>query len=219
MARREEKTEGERGTPRRQGSETTAQRNVATERERPVQSTREDRTGTGLSRSGMYDPTYQSSPFSMVQRMSEDFDRLLANFGMARGGLSPTGVGRGLWAGFDTPGRFGPGTGWAPQIDVIERGDKLVVRADLPGLRKEDVDIDVQDDVLTIQGERREEFEDTREGVFVSERTFGRFFRSIPLPEGVKADDVNAKFNDGVLEITMPKPKQEGRRGRRIEIR
>lgn len=220
MARGEEKREGERGTPRRQESPATGQRNTVTEQERPVRSTREDLPGTGLSRGGMYDPmSYPSTPFSMVQRLSEDFDRLLANFGMTRGGFSPILPGRGLWSSFDTPGRLGAGGTWSPQIDVIERDDKLVVRADLPGLRKEDVNIDVQDDALTIQGERRGEYEDTREGVFVSERSYGSFFRSIPLPEGVNADDINAKFSDGVLEITMPRPKEETRRGRRIEIR
>jgi HSP20 family protein len=220
MARREEKIEGDRGTSRRQESQKTGERNVTTEQERPVQSTREDRPGTGISRGGIYEPTsYPMTPFSMVQRLSEDFDRLLTNLGMGRGILSPVGAGRGLWSSWDTPGRLGGGGVWSPQIDVIERGDNLVVRADLPGLRKEDVSIDVQDDALTIQGERREEHEDTREGVFLSERSYGRFFRSIPLPDGVSPDEVNAKFSDGVLEITMPRPKQETRRGRRIEIR
>jgi HSP20 family protein len=217
MARREEKREGEGGTPRGRESPTTGQRNTMTEQEKPVRSGREDRPGTGLSRGGMYDPTsYPSTPFSMVQRLSDDFDRLLTNFGMTRGGSSP---GRGLWSGWDIPGRAGAGGTWSPQIDVIERDNKLVVRADLPGLSKEDVNIDVENDALMIQGERREEFEDTREGVFVSERSYGRFFRSIPLPDGVNPDDVNAKFNDGVLEITIPRPKQETRRGKRIEIR
>jgi HSP20 family protein len=220
MARREEKREGGGTTSRRQESPTTAQRDITTEQERPVRSTREDRPGSGLARTGMYEPTsYPFTPLSMVQRLSEDFDRLLNNLGMGRASFAPITPGRGFLSGSDTPFRLGVGGTWSPQIDVIERGDNLVVRADLPGLRKEDVNIDVQDDALTIQGERREEYEDTREGVFMSERSYGRFFRSIPLPDGVNPDDVNAKFSDGVLEITMPRPKQQTRRGKRIEIR
>jgi len=220
MAPREQKREGERGIPRRQEPQTPEQRDAVTEQERPVRSTREDRPVAGVTRAGIYEPTsYPSTPFSMVQRLSEEFDRLLTNFGMPRSTLAPLTSSRGLWSSAEMPGRLGVGGEWSPQIDVIERGDNLVVRADLPGLRKEDVNIDVQDDSLTIQGERREEHEDTREGVFLSERSYGRFFRSIPLPEGVNPDDVNAKFSDGVLEITMPRPKQETRRGRRIEIR
>ena len=109
---------------------------------------------------------------------------------------------------------------WAPQIELFQRGDQIVVRADLPGLNKDDVDVEVHEGVLTISGERREQYEDRGEGFFHSERSYGSFHRSIPLPEGVSEDQINAQFRDGVLEVTIPMPRhQEQQRGRRIEIR
>ena len=92
-----------------------------------------------------------------------------------------------------------------------------MVRADLPGLNKDDVKVEVTDDMLKIAGERREEHEENHEGYRHGERRYGRFFRSIPLPEGVKAEDVRATFHNGVLEVTMPAPQPE-QRGRRIEV-
>lgn len=106
---------------------------------------------------------------------------------------------------------------WAPSIEVFERDSQLVIRADLPGLSKDDVNIELTDDVLTIAGERREEREETREGYRHSERRYGRFSRGIPLPASTNAEDVRASFQNGVLEVTMPAPQRE-QRGRRIEI-
>ena len=85
-------------------------------------------------------------------------------------------------------------------MEVFERDGQLVVRADLPGLSKNDVSIDLADDVLTISGERHEEHEATRHGVRVSERHYGRFSRRVPLPEGVDAGKARATFQNGVLE-------------------
>ena len=104
-----------------------------------------------------------------------------------------------------------------PPIEVLERDDRLVVRAELPGLSKDDVKVEVTDDLLTIVGERREEREETREGYRHSERRYGRFSRSVPLPEGVSPEDVRCTFQNGALEITMPAP-QRVERSRRIEI-
>jgi HSP20 family protein len=115
------------------------------------------------------------------------------------------------------PGFGFPQAQWAPPIEVLERDDKLVVRAELPGLSKDDVKVEVTDDLLTIEGERREEREETREGYRHSERRYGRFSRSLPLPEGVSPEDVRCTFQNGVLEVTMPAPQVE-KRGRRIEI-
>ena len=107
---------------------------------------------------------------------------------------------------------------WSPQIETFQRGDQLVVRADLPGLSKDDVNVEVTDDSIVISGERRHEFEDEREGVYRSERSYGSFYRAIPLPEGAIGDNAKANFKDGVLEVTMPAPPREATRGRRIEI-
>jgi HSP20 family protein len=108
--------------------------------------------------------------------------------------------------------------GWMPQVEVLQRGNDLVLRADLPGLRREDVHVEIDDGVLTISGERRYESESEEEGLYHSERSYGHFSRSIPLPPGTDAEACQARFTDGVLEVTVPLP-QEQSRARRIEIR
>jgi HSP20 family protein len=94
-------------------------------------------------------------------------------------------------------------TEWAPTVDVLTRDDDLVIRAELPGVRPEDVDITVQDRVLTISGERGEEQEEQRAGYYVRERRRGSFRRSMTLPEGVDEDRVRARYENGVLEVTI----------------
>jgi len=107
---------------------------------------------------------------------------------------------------------------WMPDVEIFHRDSELVVRADLPGLKKDDVKIDVMDDRLTIQGERRHEHEDKQEGFYRSERSYGSFYRQVVLPTGAMTDQAKASFKDGVLEITMPAPPESARRGRRLEI-
>jgi HSP20 family protein len=114
--------------------------------------------------------------------------------------------------------RIGDWDLWTPEVETFQRGDELVIRADLPGLSKDQINVEVTDDAVVIQGERREESQDEREGFYRSERRYGSFYRTIPLPEGAIADNAKATFNDGVLEITMPAPPREAARGRRIEI-
>lgn len=104
-----------------------------------------------------------------------------------------------------------------PQIEVFERDDHFVVRADLPGLSRDDVTVELADDMLTISCERREEHEQTRHGVRVSERQYGRFVRRVPLPDGVSAENAQATFQNGVPEIAIPAPAGH-HKGRRIEI-
>lgn len=117
---------------------------------------------------------------------------------------------------------FGPGAqgmaSWAPQIETLQRGDQFVVRADLPGLKKEDVNIETTDDSLIIQGERRDEHTEDREGYYRSERSYGSFYRVVPLPEGAITESAKADFNNGVLEVTVQAPPREVSRRRRIEI-
>jgi HSP20 family protein len=105
---------------------------------------------------------------------------------------------------------------WAPQIEVFQRENELVIRADLPGMKRDDITVDITEDAVTIQGERRQESEEEREGVYRSERVYGSFYRAIPLPEAAIIEQANATFRDGVLEITMPVPPKS--KGRRIEI-
>jgi HSP20 family protein len=106
---------------------------------------------------------------------------------------------------------------WVPAMDLVESDDHFVLKADLPGLREEDVAIEIQDNTLTISGERKAEHEERQRGWYRVERSFGRFSRSLSLPEGVDADAVNAEFHDGVLEVRIPKP--EERKPRRVAIK
>jgi HSP20 family protein len=120
---------------------------------------------------------------------------------------------------FDTP-TAGNGSGtarrWIPAMDLIETDDHFVLKADLPGLTEEDVHIEVDDNVLTISGERKSEHEDEREGYVRVERSYGAFQRSLTLPEGVEPEAVSASFDRGVLEVRIPKPEQ--RKPRRVAI-
>jgi HSP20 family protein len=122
-------------------------------------------------------------------------------------------------------GFFGTGPGnrngaslrrWIPAMDLVESGDDLILRADLPGMREEDVAIEIKDNVLTVSGERRSEHEEEGESFYRAERAFGSFSRSLTLPEGVEPDSVRANFTDGVLEVRVPKPRE--RKPHRVEI-
>lgn len=170
---------------------------------------------TGLTRREQSLPSQMSgSPFSFMRRFSEEMDRLFEDFGFGRGWLAPSFERDFFPAGF---GDFGQ-TAWSPQVEVFEREGQLVVRADLPGLTKDDVKVEVADGAINISGERRSEHEEKREGFYRSERSYGSFYRQIPLPEGVNADDAQATFNNGVLEISMQAPQRESR-SRRLEIK
>ncbi len=105
---------------------------------------------------------------------------------------------------FDTPTH--PSRRWVPAVDVVESDDHFVVAADLPGLSADDVAIDVKDGVLTIAGERKLEREGTEGGYARVERSRGAFTRSLTLPEGTDIDGIAASFENGVLEVKVPKP-------------
>ena len=123
---------------------------------------------------------------------------------------------------FETPATGGGGGNggtmrrWLPAMDLVETDEHFVLRADLPGLTENDVNIELEDNVLTVSGERKTEQEDKREGFYRVERSFGQFRRSLTLPEGVDAEGISANFDKGVLEVRIPKP--EERKPRRIEI-
>jgi HSP20 family protein len=121
-----------------------------------------------------------------------------------------------LFNSFFDESNGGQGRRWAPAVDLLEREDSLILKADLPGLSEDDVQIEVRDNVLTIAGERSAEHADKQNGYYRVERSFGRFSRSLQLPEGVDADRIAASFDKGVLEVTIPKPEQ--RKPRRIQI-
>src|SRR5262249_11858986 len=109
-------------------------------------------------------------------------------------------------------------TTFSPHVDMFERNGKLVLSADMPGLSKDDVKVDITEDAVLIEGERKYEHEEHEGGVYRSERSYGQFRRHIPLPQGVKTESATANFKNGVLEITMEAPQLTKTR-RRIPIK
>jgi HSP20 family protein len=120
-------------------------------------------------------------------------------------------------AAFDAPaGGNGGVRRWTPAMDLLETDDAFVLRADLPGLTEDDVNIELEDNVLTLAGERKSAHEEKGEGFHRVERSFGSFSRSLTLPKGVDPEAVTAGFENGVLEVRVPKPEQ--RKPRKIAI-
>src|SRR3954465_14152124 len=105
---------------------------------------------------------------------------------------------------------------WIPEMDLVETDDHYMLKADLPGMKQEDVAIEFNDGTLTLSGERKAEYERKEKGFFRLERSFGKFSRSLTLPDGIDPDKIEAAFRDGVLEVTIPKP--EERKPRRIAV-
>lgn len=97
---------------------------------------------------------------------------------------------------------------WNPAVDVVEHDDSFVIEAELPGMNKDDIKISVANDVLTIRGEKKIEKEDKKKNYHRTERSYGGFTRTFTLPANVKADKVEAEFNNGVLNITVPKSEE-----------
>ena len=171
--------------------------------------------GTGVSRqgSGVFGAPIggvHMNPFAAMRRWSEDMDRLFQDFGFGQLGL-------GRFGGRPVSSQNDVGD-WSPQVEAFQRGDKFVVRADLPGMKKDDVKVEVENNTLTISGERTDEREEKREGYYRSERSYGQFYRAIPLPEGVNAEQCDATFKDGVLEVSLKAPQQR-EKSRQIPIR
>jgi HSP20 family protein len=112
---------------------------------------------------------------------------------------------------FDTPVRGSAGDAgrrWIPAMDLVETGDHYVLHADLPGLSEKDVNIELESNVLTVSGERKSSRAEEQGGYRRIERSYGSFSRSLTLPDGVNADAVEASFENGVLEVRIPKPEQ-----------
>lgn len=155
--------------------------------------------------------TPEFNPFGMMRRFTKDMERLFEDFG-----------------GINFPGFFNQEVfpfnaefkefDWMPQIEVLKSNGDLMVKADLPGLTKDDVKVELTDEALTISGERKEEKEEKKEGFYRTERNYGRFFRQIQLPEGAKTDKANAIFTNGVLEVKIPVAKVETKT-RKLEIK
>ena len=150
----------------------------------------------------------RGSPFDMLRRLDEDVDRL---FQQIWGGGR-----RSLMRGRSTDAQ----SMWMPQVEVTEEGGKLHVYADLPGLKKEDVKLSLEGDQLVLQGERQSSREEGQQGggYYHSERSYGSFYRSIPLPEGVDPQTAQANFKDGVLDVTFEAPRRPQQQSRQIDI-
>jgi HSP20 family protein len=168
----------------------------------------------GSARGSSLSPFGDGGPHALLRQLDEDMSRLFDEF-------------------FGTPtGAPGGSAGWMPPVEVHERDGRLHVCTDLPGLSKEDIKVDIGDGQLTIQGERRRQGGDDTAGgnagtadasrrsggYFRSERSYGSFYRSIALPEGVDADSAQASFRDGVLDVSFDVPRAEAARSRRLEI-
>jgi HSP20 family protein len=105
---------------------------------------------------------------------------------------------------------------WIPAIDVVENENEYVLRADLPGLTEGDVNVELDENILRISGERKSEHEEKTDGFYRLERATGRFSRSLSLPEGISADGIEANFDNGVLEVHIQKPEQ--RKSQKVAI-
>jgi HSP20 family protein len=177
------------------------------EEDRGQQATRSGKD-TQVARRGSYEPfalspaEFFSNPFSVMRRMHEEMDRVFSDaFG---GRHSNAGMGGGL-------------ASWSPAIEVSERDNQMVVCAELPGLKPEDVKVEVTEDAIVIEGERKHEHEEKQGGRWHSERSYGRFYRAIPLPDGAKSEQVRADFKNGELQVTVPVEQAQSKR-RQIPI-
>lgn len=158
-----------------------------------------------------------SSAYAQMRRVAEEMDHFFETFGLQTGFRMPNFLTRahellGHEAG------FAPGV-WSPRIDVLEKDGQFLVRADLPGMNKDDVKVDVIEDMLTIQGERQHYTKEERDGYCYNECHHGSFYRTVPLPTGAEPAKATAQFHNGVLEIAMPTTPHDGKKARRIEVR
>lgn len=146
--------------------------------------------------------TQSYGPFAVMRQGLDEIERWVGHWG--RGGYERIKEG---WLGE-----------WSPAIEAFQRGNEFVIRADVPGMNRQDLQVEIGDDAVTIHGERKQDRQEERDGMFWTERNYGRFTRVIPLPSGALADSAKASFNNGVLEVVMQAPPAEARRGRRLEI-
>jgi HSP20 family protein len=116
------------------------------------------------------------------------------------------------------PRFFQDGAAWAPSVDVYEDGNEVVVKAELPGVKKEDISITLEDDELVLKGERKSEKEIKEEHYYRTERQYGSFYRRLPVPAGTTVEAIKASFKDGVLEIHMPKPSEAKPAAKQIKV-
>ena len=156
-----------------------------------------------VSRGSTMPSRFGAGPFGLLHQLDDDLNRLFEELGGGR----------------MSSGRAGQAGFWAPEIEMCERDGKLHVFADLPGMDKDDIKVELDEGRLTIQGERSSSNEDkSQSGRYHSERSYGSFYRSIALPDGVKPDSAQASFRDGVLDVCFDAPDGSTRQRRRLQI-
>jgi HSP20 family protein len=138
--------------------------------------------------------TWGLNPFSMMRELTNEMDQMF----------------RGVSTGTEIQA-------WAPAVDIQQCNGNLVVSAELPGLKKEEVKVEVTDNALEIEGERKQEHKEDHDGYHRWERSYGRFYRAIPLPEGAKTDQVKAELKEGVLKISIPVP-ESAKKTRQVTV-
>jgi len=177
---------GQQGGQQRQSNQPSGQQTGE------MQEKEQWRRGGRMARRGSFalspSAVFGISPFELMRRFTDELDHAFEGLGLMRGA--------------DVGAR--EIEMWTPSVEVFERDNNIVVRAELPGLDNEDVKVELTDDGLVIKGERRREHEERREGGYRSEIVYGRFYRLIPLPEGANIDQAQARMNNGVLEIMIP---------------
>ncbi len=175
-----------------------------------METMRQGQRGGGMTRRGALLPSmfalspgavFSMGPFELMRRFTDELDQAFEGFGLTRG--SESGMTR--------------TEGFAPPVEIFERDNNLVVRAELPGMNPDDVRIELTDDGLVIEGDRTSEREESREGVYRSEIHYGHFYRLIPLPEGANLDQTQAQIDNGVLEVVIPMAESRRQR-RRIQV-
>jgi len=157
------------------------------------------RRGSGW---GSESDIWNASPFQMMRRMQEDMDRVFGSFFNQP------------WGGGDAQAL----SAWSPSVDLSETENEIIVRAEVPGVEPEDLEVYATDDTLVLRGETRKQDERQEGTVHRLERRYGRFERQIPLPAGTRPDDAQANFRNGVLELRIPKSEDARQRVRRIPI-
>ena len=145
-------------------------------------------------------PMIRWEPARELQAIQQEMNRLFGSAFETQGGVA----------------NGGAGSRWIPPMDLVEDDEHFVVRADLPGVEEQDVSVELEDNVLTISGQRKSDAEQRKDGYYRIERAYGAFSRSLTLPEGIDPGGITASFTKGVLEVRIPKP--EERKPRKVAI-
>jgi len=153
-----------------------------------------------MTRLQVYRPFRETNPFRDIWNLPEEFNRLF--WGLSRA----------------TPEEADAAAEWTPAVDVYEDAEALRIHAELPGLKKEDVKINVREGVLTLRGERKFENEEKKDNYYRLERSYGSFLRSFTLPNTVDPEKIQAKMKDGVLELVIPKKPEAKPKEIKVEV-